>query len=132
MTIVNSAQRVFPGFGTLSNYTTAQNVALSGATTTTAVTVGTQGYTCGQVRVKVYGGGSSTTTATISVTVTDGTNTYLIGSIPAYAIGNGANSGVDVTFFVDVDIQIATVNIITALTVGTTTATLDYEVMLNP
>lgn len=139
MAIVNSVQRVMAGFGAgagagtaAGGYATAAGTALSGASTTTAVTMGTQGYTNGKIRVKVYAGGSSTTALTLTITVTDGTNTYLVASVPAYTIANGTNSGLDMLFDVNVDIQIATVNIITALSVGTTTATLDYEVDLNP
>jgi hypothetical protein len=90
MAIVNSVQRLMNGFGngagagsTAGGYVTAAGVALSGASTATTVTLGTQGYTNGYVRVKVYGGGSSTTTAAVTVTVTDGTNTYLVAhSLP--------------------------------------------------
>jgi hypothetical protein len=131
MAIVNSVERI-GGYGIGSNYTTAAGVALAAASTTTTVTVGTQGYTSGLIRVKVYNGGSSTTAAAVTVTVTDGTNTYLVGSIAVYTIANVANGGLDHVFTVLVDIQIATVTIITALTVGTATATLDYEVLLNP
>lgn len=132
MTIVNSAQRLYGGLGTLSNYTSVANTALSGASTSTVITVGTQGYTCGLIRVKIYNGGSSGTAAAVTVTVTDGTNTYLVGTIGAYTIAAGTNSGIDKTFDVDVDIQISSVTIVTALTVGTTTATLDYEILLGP
>jgi hypothetical protein len=137
--IVNSVQNTMNGFGngpgpgaTAGGYATAAGVALSGASTTTTVTLGTQGYTNGKIRVKLYNGGSSTTTAALTITVSDGTNTYQVGMVGAYAIATGANSGVDRTFDVLVDIEIATVTFTTALTVGTTTASFDYEICLNP
>ena len=139
MAIVNSIQSTMAGFGSgsgagnqASGYAVGNTIALSGASTTTTVTLGTQGYTNGKIRVKVYNGGSGTTTAAVTVTVSDGTNTYLVGTIGAYAIANGANSGLDKLFDIVVDIEITTVTFVTALTVGTTTASFDYEICLNP
>ena len=132
MAIVNSVQNNMAGFGTgagsgtiAGGYVTANTVALAGASTTTTVTMGTQGYTNGKIRIKVYNGGSSSTAAQVTVTVTDGTNTYAVGTFGAYTIANGANSGLDKIFDVLVDIEIATVTIVVALTVGTTTASMD-------
>ena len=140
MAIINSVMEVMNGYGvgpgpgstSASGYATAAAVSLSGASVTTTVTLGTQGYTNGKIRVKVYNGGGSTTAAAVVVTVTDGTNTYQVGSIGVYTIANGANSGADRTFDVLVDIAITQVIFTTALTVGTTTALLDYEICLNP
>jgi hypothetical protein len=139
MAIVNSIQNTMNGFGTgpgpgigASGYAVGNTVALSGASTTTTVTLGTQGYTNGKIRVKVYNGGSSSTAAAVTVTVSDGTNTYAVGNFGAYTIATGANSGFDKSFDVLVDIEIATVTFVTLLTVGTTTASFDYEICLNP
>lgn len=139
MAIINSVQNTMNGFGTgpgpgvaASGYAVGNSVALAAASTTTVVTLGTQGFTNGKIRIKVYNGGSGTTAAAVTITVSDGTNTYAVGNFGAYTIANGANSGFDKTFDVLVDIEIATVTIVTALTVGTATATLDYEVCLNP
>ena len=108
-------------------------MALSGASTTTAVTLGTQGYTNGKIRVKVYNGGSSTNQCRVTVTVSDGTNTYLVGPrsrpTPSPTVPTAASTCSGYERWIS---QIATVNIITALTVGTTTASLDYEICLNP
>ena len=85
MAIVNSVQRVMAGFGAGSGgpgavtggYVTASAVALTPPLTATAVTMGTQGYSNGKVRIHVYNGGGANTTVTISVTVTDGTTCSL-------------------------------------------------------
>ena len=140
MAIVNSLRRIISGFGAGAGpgagpggYATAAAVALSGATAqTTPVTMGGQGYTNGMIRVKVYNGGGANTTVALTISATDGTNTYIIATVPATAVANAANSGLDMLFEVNVDILIATVNLISTLAGTTTTATMDYEVDLNP
>ena len=141
MSILNSVKKIMQGFGSGSStgavaggYATAAAVSLSGGTAqTTAVTMGTQGYTNGRVRVKIYNGGGANTSAIVQVQVSDGTNTYYLnGPFSALVIANGANSGLDFLFEVLVDISISTVNIITTLGGTTTTASMDYEVCLNP
>lgn len=133
MAIINTIKKLFPTFGFVTNYTSAAAVALSGGTAqTTAVTVGTQGYTNGRVRVKIYNGGGANTTAAVVISVTDGTNTWIVGALAAQTIANAAAGGLDFVTDVNVDLQIATVNIITTLGGTTTTASMDYEICLNP
>jgi len=112
-------------------------VALSGASTATTFTTTntpalTQGVTKGIVRVKVYNGGSGTTAASVVVTVGDGTNTYIAANEPAATIPNLANSGLDYLLNCAVDITVNVVTITVALTVGTTTASMDIELIAGP
>jgi hypothetical protein len=130
------------GFGTGSGagagpggFATASGVAIAGAVlVATTVTLGTQGYTNGKIRVKVYNGGSSDVTATIGVTVTDGTNVVtVLPATPAAPVANTPAGGVDLLVDLLVDILITSVTINVTLAAGTTkTASLDYEVDLNP
>jgi hypothetical protein len=123
------SQAVTPG-----GYATANAVALSTTSpVTTAVALGTQGYTNGLIRVKIYHGGGTSPTVELQITVTDGTNTYTV-LLPttAFAVPAGANSGIDIVVDVNVDIEIATVDIITTLGGTTPTASMDYEIDLNP
>jgi hypothetical protein len=142
MAIINSIQKVMAGFGTGAGaggypggYATASTVAISGTTTTTITTpvLGAQGYTNGKIRVKVYNGGGTSPTASISVDVSDGTNDFTVyPASAATAIATGTTGGVDVLIDLNVDIEISTVNIV--LTLGGTdpTVDLDYEICLNP
>jgi hypothetical protein len=138
MAIVNSYQLLYPGYGQPTAYGVINGTALSGASqqtnsfTTSNTPSLAQGMTKGIIRVKVYNGGSSTTTLAYVVNVTDGTNTYIIGYGTGIIIATGANSGCD--FYIDcgVDISFVQVNILTTLSVGTTTATLDAEVVAGP
>lgn len=133
MAIVNTLQKLFPTFGAVTNYVTAASVALSGSSAqTTAVTLGTQGYTKGRVRIKIYNGGGANTTAQVTVSVTDGTNTWIVFSVPAVTIANAAAGGLDFVKDWNVDLNVATVNIITTLGGTTTTASMDYEVCSIP
>lgn len=133
MSIVNTIQKLFPTFGAVTNYVTAAGVALSGSSAqTTAITLGTQGYTKGRVRTKVYNGGGSNTTCQITISITDGTNTWIVFQSPAITIGNAAAGGLDFVNDWNVDLNVATVNIITTLGGTTTTASMDYEVCSNP
>jgi hypothetical protein len=134
MAIVNSLQRLqtYP----YSNYTTAAAVALTGTVNTvvnasSTPALGTQGYTNGLVRVKVYNG-STTGTVTIAVSVTDGTSTFVVGTTTAAASVPLAvpTSGVDIFFWINVDINITGVTITTVTSAGT--ASMDYEILLNP
>ena len=142
MTIVNTVQRLMNGYGNGSGpgsasnptgYASASAVALS-TTTNTAVTMGTQGYTNGLIRVKVYGGGGSNTTVTVAVSVSDGTSTIVVFPVTnAMAVPSTvATSGCDLLIDVNTDIQIATVTITTVVGGTTTTASMDYEICLNP
>src|SRR5271156_2496400 len=134
MAIINSIQRLqsFP----YSNYTTAASVALTGTVNTvvnasSTPALGTQGYTNGLIRVKVYNG-STTGTVTIAVSVTDGTSTFVdypvnnASSVPSSV----ATSGVDIYFEFNVDILVTGVTITTVSSAGT--ASMDYEILLNP
>lgn len=140
MAIINTIQRLMAGFGAgpgpgtaTGGYVTAAAVSLSGASAqTTSVTMGSQGYTNGLVRVKIYDGGGSNTTAALQVSVTDGTNTWIVWNVAAVTIANEAAGGLDYYIPVNVDLEIATVSIITTLAGTTTTASMDYEVCLNP
>jgi hypothetical protein len=138
MAITNSLQTVYPGMGQPTCYGVQTSVALSGSSqqTTSFTTTNTpqlaQGLPRGMVRVKVYNGGGSNTTSTITVTVYDGTNTYAIGNLPAYTIANGSNSGHDYLFEYCVDISVIQVNILSTLGGTTTTATMDIELVAGP
>ena len=134
MAIINSIQRLqsFP----YSNYTTAASVALTGTVNTvvnasSTPALGTQGYTNGLIRVKVYNG-STTGTVTIAVSVTDGTSSFVVypvnnaSSVPSSV----ATSGVDIYFEFNVDILVTGVTITTVSSAGT--ASMDYEILLNP
>lgn len=137
MAILNSIQRLMNGYGNGTCYVTASAVALSAGPQTQAVSLATagftQGYTNGLIRVKVYNGGGANTTCVVGVSVTDGTNTvFVFPTTAAIPVPNVAGSGLDFLIDVQVDIQIATVNIITTVGGTTTTASLDYEIDLNP
>jgi hypothetical protein len=93
----------------------------------------TQGYSNGIIRVKVYNGGGTTPTVIVSVSVSDGTNVVTVfPPTAAVAVGATAAGGVDYYIDVNVDIAIATVTINTTLGGTTPTASLDYEIDLNP
>lgn len=134
MAIVNSIQRLqsYP----YSNYVTAAAVALTGTTNTvvnasSTPALGTQGYTNGIVRVKIYNG-STTGTATIAVSVTDGTSTFVVATTTAVASVPLAvpTSGVDLYFEINCDINYTGVTITTVMSAGT--ASMDYEILSNP
>lgn len=139
MAILNSIQRLMNGYGNGTAYVTASAVAISTTTVTTVVLATanpllTQGYSNGLIRVKVYNGGGANTTATVSVAVTDGTSTVFVLPVTAAAAVPSTTpaSGVDLIIDVNVDIAITTV-VITVVAGGTTTtASMDYEIDLNP
>jgi hypothetical protein len=138
MAILNSIQRLMNGYGNGSCYVTASGVALSTTSpVTTAVTLAnsgfTQGYSNGIIRVKIYNGGGTSPTFTVGVTVSDGTNTVTVfPTTTAIAIGATAAGGCDLYIDVNVDIAISVVNIITTGGGTTPTASMDYEIDLNP
>jgi hypothetical protein len=134
MSFTNRLALVVPSFGTpISNDTQnlRQTVALSGASTT--VTVPSTGSFAppprtGWIRVKIYNGGSSTTLASFTVMFTDGTNNVYVANFPATAVPNVAASGLDVIIPFEVDIVPTSMSVVAALTVGTTTASMDVEI----
>lgn len=129
-TIVNSAQRT--AYNPPSMYASSLNNALSGSPTTTTLALPTA-ITAGFVRVKFTNGGSSSTAVTFTITGTDGTATILVGALQtAYTIAAQANSGADMTFPINADINVNSISVVDTLTVGTTTANLDIEVWGNP
>jgi hypothetical protein len=137
MSIVNTIQRLMNGYGNGTCYVTAAAIALSAGPQTQTVTLAnsgfTQGYSNGLIRVKVYNGGGANTTCVIAVNVQDGTNTvYVFPTTAAIPVPNTALGGLDFLVDVQVDIAITIVAIVTTIGGTTTTASLDYEIDLNP
>lgn len=134
MAFVNRLALITPSFGTsISNDTQnlRQTVSLSGASTTT--TVPSSGSFApvprtGWVRVKLTNGGSSSTLGAITLSFTDGTATTVFGAVGATAVPNVVGSGIDHVFPFETDLVVTSMSVVVALTVGTTTATLDVEI----
>ncbi len=138
MSIVNTYQLLYPGYGQPTVYGVQNGLSLSTTSQqtnsfTTANTTGlAQGMTKGLVRVKIYNGGGANTTAAVIVTAYDGTNTYAIANFPAYGIANAANSGLDYYIDFGVDISATQFNVLTTLAGTTTTASMDIELVAGP
>lgn len=128
--IVNSAQRT--ALNPPTTYVLSSNTTLSGSPTTTTIAISPT-ISTGFIRVKIVNGGSASTAVTLNITATDGTATILIGQIPvAYTIANQADSGVDMTWPINADININSISLIDTLTVGTTSANISAEIWGSP
>jgi hypothetical protein len=138
----NPVSQCMPGFGSPSNYgaatqtptTTAALTLTIGATATTPSTGGTPfnldggpAPTCGKWHLRMVNA-TNTTTLAVEITITDGTNTWVVATIPASV----ATGYLDYTGEFKTDVQITAVAAVLTPGGTSTSIPLDFEVSMNP